>query len=232
MKKIDFHSHILPGADHGSDSVQTSMAQLQIISEAGVNIVVATPHYYPHVHIVSSYILDRDYCFNKLKDAIGENSFGVSLIIGAEVLVCEGLEQMRDLDKLCIKGTNTILLEMPFKPYCDATIQTVKNIADLGLNVVLAHIDRYDYDDVMRLLDMGGLHAQLNTESLKSSANRKRYMSLIKDGTVVALGSDLHGAKKSSYKHFDKVCELLGDNCNVIMKRTESYIENAEKFEM
>ena len=46
-KIIDFHAHILPGADHGSRDVKTTKAQLEMLAGAGVKAVVATPHFYP-----------------------------------------------------------------------------------------------------------------------------------------------------------------------------------------
>ena len=45
--RIDFHSHILPAADHGSDGITTTLAQLRMMHEAGTDAVVATPHFYP-----------------------------------------------------------------------------------------------------------------------------------------------------------------------------------------
>ena len=44
----DFHSHILPGVDDGSTSVEESIAMLRMLSRQGVSHVVATPHFYPN----------------------------------------------------------------------------------------------------------------------------------------------------------------------------------------
>ena len=38
---VDFHSHIIPGADHGSKSVEVSKKQLEIAANAGVKYIVA-----------------------------------------------------------------------------------------------------------------------------------------------------------------------------------------------
>ena len=40
---IDFHSHILPGIDDGSPSVEQSIAMLQAEAAQGIRHVVATP---------------------------------------------------------------------------------------------------------------------------------------------------------------------------------------------
>ena len=41
MKEIDFHAHILPGCDHGSDGWRTSRQQLKLAREAGVEVEVS-----------------------------------------------------------------------------------------------------------------------------------------------------------------------------------------------
>ena len=44
---LDYHAHILPRCDHGSDGVETSLRQLAMAAEAGIRTVCATPHFYP-----------------------------------------------------------------------------------------------------------------------------------------------------------------------------------------
>ena len=55
---LDYHAHILPGCDHGSDSVETSRRQLEMARKAGVATVCATPHFYPQRETVACF-LDR-----------------------------------------------------------------------------------------------------------------------------------------------------------------------------
>ena len=57
---IDFHAHILPGADHGSDGLETSKAQLGCLFKEGITRVVATPHFYPQRHSVDTFLERRD----------------------------------------------------------------------------------------------------------------------------------------------------------------------------
>ena len=48
---IDFHSHILPGIDDGSRSLEESLEMLSLEAQCGIRHVVATPHFYPgHDH--------------------------------------------------------------------------------------------------------------------------------------------------------------------------------------
>lgn len=41
---VDIHSHILPGIDDGSDSLETSVEMLRMAAEDGTTDIVATPH--------------------------------------------------------------------------------------------------------------------------------------------------------------------------------------------
>ena len=47
MAVTDFHSHVLPGVDDGSASVEESLAMLRLAAQQGIRRVVATPHFYP-----------------------------------------------------------------------------------------------------------------------------------------------------------------------------------------
>ena len=55
---IDFHSHVLPGIDDGSPSVEASVEMLRMEAEQGIRHVVATPHFYPR-HDTPEHFLRR-----------------------------------------------------------------------------------------------------------------------------------------------------------------------------
>ena len=43
---IDIHSHILPGIDDGSRSIDETMAMLKEAENAGFREIITTPHYF------------------------------------------------------------------------------------------------------------------------------------------------------------------------------------------
>ena len=45
MEVIDFHSHVLPGIDDGSRNIETSIEMLRLSRNAGVDRMIATPHF-------------------------------------------------------------------------------------------------------------------------------------------------------------------------------------------
>lgn len=227
MKFIDFHAHILPRLDHGSRSSQVSMNQLRLMQAAGVDTVCATSHFYPQEILVESFLKAREASFVRLTEVMGDTP-RPKIILGAEVLICEGLDQMEGLEGLCLEGTNLLLLEMPFSAgaWNRRLYQTVADIADRNICPVFAHVDRYPQKLIEPLFDMG-FTAQLNVSSLDRFFKPKHLMRWIEAGEITALGSDLHGDAEESYLPYTKVCAALKEQTPRIMAATERMLLSA-----
>lgn len=219
---IDFHAHILPGADHGSSSPETSLRQVGLARRAGIDVLAATPHFYPNLEPLSEFLERRKQAEIRLREALPENA--PKLLIGAETHLCRGLEHMDSLEQLCFGGTKVLLLEMPHDFSIRAYEQTLDALLyERKLTVVLAHIDRYPTSVVDFLLELGFL-AQINAESFCHMRSRKRSMVWAKElQSVVALGSDLHGCE-IGYRDFLKMKERLGETYTTIMSRTQKLL--------
>lgn len=224
MSIIDFHSHILPGADHGSGSVGTSLRQLALMRGANVSAVVATPHFYPQQQRAERFLEKRARCAEELRKALPEDAPAVYL--GAEVLVCPGIYEMEGLEKLAIEGTRTLLLEMPTTVWSRELLDTVERLRDGGFHTVMAHIDRYPTTEVQKILARG-FAVQLNATAFSGFLGGKKYASYIANGTVCALGSDLHGSDPAGYKPFLKMLKRLGPQADAVFSRTEGLLAGA-----
>ena len=210
MNVVDFHSHILPYADHGSSSIDVSLAQLSLANEHGVKRIVLTPHYYPHSENPESFIARREKCYNKLLSNLKDGFPDVRL--GAEVLICDNIEEIPHLEDLCIRGTKILLLELPFVDFLDSYVDSVKYLIADGYDIVLAHADRYNPSNVDRLVAVGA-KIQLNADSLSSLFVKKHIRRWIDNGYVYAIGSDIHKQDEKAYKRFEKATKRL---CNCI----------------
>ena len=217
----------MPGVDHGSSGIETTEKQIEIIKKSAVGSVVATPHFYPHVHILESFLDARRRALKEMHPCLEKN--GIDLYLGAEVLLCEGMERMEGLSELCIEGTNVLLIEMPFAHWSDELLASLCKISELGLDVVLAHIDRYPAEKIANLFDLCELKAQLNADVFCDMWRRKKYLSHVKNGSVYALGSDFHGIK--GYDRFTKALKFLGsENIEIIMTNTASLLKDADVY--
>ena len=173
---------------------------------AGIKTICATPHFYPHKESVSSFITRRNQTADSLWAQIPEDA--PRILLGAEVLICDGMERLNGLRELCLEGTNELLLEMPFYRWPESIWDTLYRLNDLHeIRIVIAHADRYPPEAIHQLISEG-ISLQLNAECLRKYSHRKRYLGWIQKGYVSYLGSDIHELGPSYYD-FDKCRKLL-----------------------
>lgn len=203
---FDYHSHILPGCDHGSDGIETSLKQIEMAEGAGIKTICATPHFYPHKESVEAFLSRRQRTYEALKERLPDNA--PNILLGAEVLICDGMDQLDGLDRLCRQGTNELLLELPFYKWPESVWETVDCLNDRDdIRIVIAHADRYPPEDIERLIG-AGIPLQLNVECFKNPLRRKRYISWVKNGYAKYLGSDIH-MLGSGYRDWEKCKKIL-----------------------
>ena len=189
---VDFHTHILP-IDHGSSNIAMAAAQMALLQGAGIAAVVATPHFYAHnERTVDEFIKKRDTAAQALVATAGTSA--PTLYLGAEVLVTHGISELEGLERLTIRGTDVILLEMPLGGWSEGHLRELDGIACRGLTPMLAHIDRYPIDLLDTLYDDVRYLYQVNLGALFGLSGTARYFRrMLRAGAVAALGSDLHG---------------------------------------
>lgn len=221
MLNIDFHAHILPGMDHGCMDLNTSIFQLKTAQLAGVEFVVASSHFYPYIDTVDDFIARRAKAWDTLSRSLAPES--PTVLLGAEVLVCEGMEKMNGLMRLAAGSSSVLLLEMPYNSWSQRICQTVLYMNEqCGRNAVLAHVDRYEACDIDALFKQG-LMGQVNISSLSKRKIRGNLLRWINDQKIAALGSDIHG-KSGAYKKFAKARSVLGEGYSQVMQMSESLL--------
>ena len=220
---VDFHAHILPRADHGSSSSETSLSQLENAKAAGVDTIIATPHFYIEQNSVEEFLARREGCYARLqKKYDGE----IKIIKAAEVQLAIGLSELPDLEKLCIGDTKYILLEFPPEPWPYWMFDFVSDIiGKRGLKPIIAHIDRYSSHGRAKLLNIKGAMFQVNAESLLKIGKAKREcLELLKNGGAHVIGSDVHGEGEGTYKRFSKAIKKIGDPISQITNNSRKIL--------
>lgn len=190
----EYHCHILPGIDDGSDSTETSLQMLDLMKRQGVERIVATPHFYAHREkSVEHYLQKRAAAFEKLT----ANADGATEIyLGAEVAVEHGISELPGIEKLAISGTRIILLELPYRAYEKWMSEEIYNIsAEFQLKVMLAHVHRYlpyySREEMETILSSKAV-LQINNEAFASWKERKLAKKVMTEHTHFAFGSDAH----------------------------------------
>lgn len=232
MAVVDFHTHILPGADHGSSSVSTSLIQLSFAAKAGVEGVIATPHFYPHLHAIPDFLTRRAAAYGDLVTALraGRADFVPPIVrLGAEVLLCRGIENLPGFSDLCFYGTKTVLLELPFNEFSLDFCDSVAVLRDRGYFIVLAHADRYPEKNIEEMIGVGAM-IQLNACALTGFFRRKRLFDWVDRELVVAIGSDIHGENAAAYRDFTRAEHILGTALPYIRERSTAIFREIADF--
>ena len=74
---IDFHTHVLPEMDDGSDSVETSIGMLRKLRDSGVALAVATSHYYRWDEDIDSFLERRSEAIGTLRPHMDASCAGI-----------------------------------------------------------------------------------------------------------------------------------------------------------
>lgn len=194
---IDFHTHILPCVDDGSQSLKESLSLIREEGRQGIKAVVMTPHFYANENSPSTFLQRRDRAWRQLAPYLWPELPDVYL--GAEVQYFEGICAVEDIHHLRIVGTEYLLLEMPFARWSERMIEDVLELNEhYETQVVLAHIERYlafNEEKVWKQLRNYGVLMQSNVSFFENWKTKHRAMSMLKRGDINLLGSDCHNMK-------------------------------------
>ena len=238
MTICDLHSHILPGMDDGSLDAEMSLNMLRAAGRQGVWQIAATPHYYP-VESVSDFLARRCAAEKALREAI--NTSGEQLprvVVGAEVAYRPGIGYEEDLHRLCIGGTEYLLLELPFAPWGSEVVRDICNMACArGITPILAHLERYLKFQKKKTLEnvlAQGVLVQMNAEALLERRTRTKALKMLKSGNVHLLGSDCHNMTTRKPNLGEAVAQLSQWGMTGLVERIEfistEILEQAESL--
>lgn len=214
---IDFHSHILPALDDGSKNTEESLKLLRMLSEQGISVVVATPHFSPDKESAEDFLKRRQESFDSLNPLLDDSL--PKILLGAEVLYYDGISKLKELEKLCIENTNLLLLEMPMCKWSAYALEELKNLSCIkGFTVILAHIERYmryQPSSVWTKLKGLGILNQVNAGFFTRPLERRKALAMLLSGKINAIGSDCHSIDTRPPlmdKAFEYIKSKAGDN--------------------
>lgn len=214
---IDWHSHILPGVDDGSQNLNESLTLLKMLATQGVDTVVATPHFFANDESVTDFVKRRNEAFECLKKAFKPEC--PKILLGAEVRYYSGIGRMADLKNLRIEGSRLLLLEMPMSKWTEYTIRELIELASTrDIKLVLAHIERYfslQSSSVWQRLYENGVLMQVNASYFNDFSTKRKAINQLANGGIHFVGSDCHNTKTRAPqmdKAFRIIKKKLGDD--------------------
>ncbi len=215
--RIDFHTHILPQVDDGSQSLEESVQMIKTLKSSGVGCVALTPHFYPQRDNPEQFLARRDSAFAKLKAAVISDAeiSDVHLIPGAEIEYFAGITCMNDYPGLKLGKTPCLLVEMPHGTWTSRMVDDLLQLNNFGnCRVVIAHVERYLFEqrkDVVHTLLENGIAMQSNASFFLDRRSVRLAVKMLKRGWIQLLGSDCHSMTVRTPN--------IGEACEVIAKR-------------
>ena len=227
---IDFHSHILPEMDDGSESVDLTRKMLRASAQDGVTEIVATPHFYADQENPSDFLKRREEARQKVLPLYGSFDGLPAMRMGAEVRYFDGMSIASGMERLCIQGTSLMLVEMPFRSWTESMLRELSGLQERGIMPILAHVDRYNAfrdDALLRRLRAEEIYLQLNADALLRGLRSWRAIRRVGKLEVDILGSDCHSMGQRS-PNLQKAQEIIVRRCgDHVMERLT---RNAEKL--
>lgn len=138
---IDLHSHILPGIDDGSKSLEMSLAMARIAVDDGITQMACTPHIYPGLYMndKAGITAARD----ALQSSLDEHGIALKLTTGADVHLVPGLlEGLRAGKVPSLHNTRYVLLEPSHHVAPPRFAESVFQLVAAGYVPVITHPER------------------------------------------------------------------------------------------
>lgn len=227
----DFHSHILPGIDDGSASLNESIAMLKMEAEQGIRQVVATPHFYARHDSPERFLRRRADAEARLREEMEKHPGLPQLEIGAEVYFFRGISESELLTQLTFKEKGCILLEMSQPVWAESIYRELSSIYyDRGIVPIIAHIDRYisrfrTYGIPEKLAELPVL-VQANASFFLRSSTRNMALKMLREDKIHLLGSDCHNLNDRS-PNLGEAVALISQRLGAeAIRRVNSYGDN------
>ncbi|UKN03339.1 histidinol phosphatase [Paracrocinitomix mangrovi] len=195
--KTDLHSHLIPGIDDGSKSMEDSLAMLRKFKSLGYQKVITTPH------IMIDYYKNNPEIIlgglEKVREALKTENIDIEIEAAAEYYLDPHFEELIAKKELLTFGDNHILFELSFMEEPPRVKDTIFSLITEGYKPILAHVERYPFYhskwDIIEELKSRDCLLQLNINSLSGQYGpqvKKMAEQLIEKELIDVIGSDCH----------------------------------------
>lgn len=222
---IDMHSHLIPGIDDGSKSLDDTIAMLSKMKELGYKKVITTPH------ILSDYYKNTPEIIlaglEIVKKEVKRIELDIAVEAAAEYYFDEYFVKQIEQKKILTFGDNYVLFECAFRDEPTNLDSLIFSLQSNEYKPILAHFERYIYwhGSVEKAVELRerGIKIQLNLNSLAGHYGpeiKKQAERLVDSKCIDFVGTDCHRIDhllileknlSSEYMHKLLKCELLNN---------------------
>lgn len=192
---IDIHSHLLPGVDDGSPSLDVSVPVLARMAAQGVSAVVCTPHWSAS-RAATAPVAAYQERLAQLRAAL---SSGPALHLGFEILLdAPGVDLTAP--GLTLAGTRALLVEFNRGPLPPGATAELRRLVSSGVVPVLTHPERYlgCTPALVQQWRRLGVVIQVEARALERRGQHAALArAMLAEGLIDLVASDNHGDDRS-----------------------------------
>lgn len=199
--KTDMHSHLIPGIDDGSKSMEESIELVKRLAGYGLKKIITTPHIMSEYYRNTPEIIHMG--LEDLRRALKREAIEIEIDAAAEYYMDEiFLEKVKGGEKMLTFGDNYILVETGFINKPQMLLDIIFHLEMAGYKPILAHPERYQY-----LIMDKKLQEELFERKLLFQVNLLSFTGfyskqvkdfgemLVEKGVVALLGTDCHNER-------------------------------------
>lgn len=195
--KTDMHSHLIPGIDDGSKTMEETIAMLVKFKELGYKKIITTPHIMSDFYRNSSSNILKG--LEDIRDEIKRINLDIEIDAAAEYYFDETLFHKLEANELMTFSENHVLIEFSFSIAPQEHERLFYDMRIKGYKPVIAHFERYLYYhgsiDQAREWREKGMLIQMNVNSLFGHYGpgvKKQAENLVDSGEIDLLATDCH----------------------------------------
>lgn len=219
--EVDMHSHLIPGIDDGSKTMEESLFLIKRLSGYGLRKIITTPHIMSEYYRNTPEIIKMG--LEDLKKSVKNEGIDIDIEAAAEYYLDEiFLEKIKEEQEILTFGDNYILVETGFINRPQMLLETLFQLEMSGYKPIFAHPERYQYliNDTKLLDDLidRNLTFQINLLSLTGFYSKpvKEFAErLLERGLIRMLGTDCHNPRYldgleqlTASKNYEKIKQL------------------------
>ena len=217
-RRVDTHSHLLPGVDDGCKSVEESIACAKVLVANGYSHAFCTPHIWHNNRGISRTSVPR--LVKMLQGELDAAQVPLSLLPGGEMNLYLGVDKTPAEEVVPLGLGKYMLVDMWFSELPPFFEQAVQWLQEMELSVVLAHPERMraiqDDPELVDYIQSLGVYLQGNLQCFTDkpeALTRKRAEQFLLDGKYFILGSDTHNPETIDVRMggLARVRELVGE---------------------
>jgi len=192
---IDIHTHLLPGVDDGSPSIDVSVPVLEHFRKDGVTVLVCTPHLMATDAARAPVERNR----RILAELVRRAPPIPRLVLGFEIMLdAPGMDLVAP--HLHLGDSGAALVEFPRMHVPPGATQEILRIRMSGVTPVIAHPERYHLCTPELVNEWRSVGAVIQMDAIMVFGNAptsRLARKLLQEGLIDIIASDTHGDSRS-----------------------------------